>query len=226
MQSFEIDGITLIVPDDQLTDKLSQALRSGSYEAAERKALERHLRPGDRVLDLGAGAGYVSIVAARVVGPEAVVAVEASPLMQKALHRNLRRNQAGKVTVRSGAAVPDEHEGETAGFTVRRAFWASGLAEDGAAGGQAVPALRLSGLIAEHRPNVVVMDVEGAEARLCLGPWPEGVRTIVVELHPHLYPPETIRQIFDAFSRAGFAYMPWGSRGAVVVFQRPKVGAA
>ena len=49
-----------------------------------------------------------------------------------------------------------------------------------------------------------------------------GVRLVVAEIHPAVYGPEGTRQLFDALSAQGFAYLPEGSRGAAVVFGRER----
>lgn len=227
MAKFELDGITLRIPGKCLSPELEKALTSGRYESAESGALKRHLVAGDRVLDLGAGAGYVSAQAARVLGGANVVSVEASADMIEVLGRNLRQNGAKEATVLHGAVVADDHAGETVDFAVRPAFWASSIAEDGVPDAirQSMPALRLSKLFADHRPSVVVMDVEGAEVALCQQVWPDHIRLLVMEIHTNRYPPANVQRIFDGLSRSGMTYMPWGSRGEVLVFQRVDRGA-
>ncbi len=224
MAQFTLRGITLRIPDQQLSPPLRAALEEGRYEGGESAALLRHLAPGDRVLDLGAGAGYVASLAARVVGGENVTALEASPEMLPVLRRNLNLNEAGDAQVLHGAVVADDFPDEVVRFEVARAFWASriGGGEGGGKGARTVevPALRFGPLVRELRPSVLVMDIEGAERDICRQQWPDCLRLVVMEIHPGIYGGEGIRAIFDAMSRNGFAYMPWGSRGAVVVMQR------
>ena len=222
MAQFTLRGITLRIPDQQLSPPLRAALEEGRYEGGESAALLRHLEPGDRVLDLGAGAGYVASLAARVVGGENVTAVEAAPEMLPVLRRNLNLNEAGDAQVLHGAVVADDFPDEVVRFEVARAFWASRIGEGGGRGARTVevPALRFGELVRRVAPSVLVMDIEGAERDICRQQWPGCLRLVVMEIHPGIYGAEGIRAIFDAMSRNDFAYMPWGSRGAVVVMQR------
>lgn len=222
MAKFELNGITLRVPARCMNAELEKALQSGRYESSESGALKRHARAGDRLLDLGAGAGYVSALAAQIVGGANVVAVEASTDMLEVLRRNLDANGAREAKVVHGAVVPDDHDGDSVAFAMRPAFWASSIATEKVPRNivHEMPALRLGDLLAEHRPSIVMMDVEGAEVALCRQPWPDHVRLLIIEIHTNRYPPEDVRALFDGLSRSDFAYMPFGSRGEVLVFQR------
>jgi len=223
VREFTLNGVELHIPEECLTAPLAEAIEQGRYEHNEAAALRRHLQPGDRVLDLGAGAGYLSSLAAGVVGGENVVAVEAGPQMIAALRGNLVRNDASEATVVHGAVVADSHGGDTVDFLSRRAFWASAVTREKAADNariMPVPALGIGGLLAVHQPTVVILDIEGGEADLCDTVWPETVRLLVLEIHTKLYSGQVLQQIFDGLSRSGLTYMPWGSRGETVVFQR------
>jgi ribosomal protein L11 methyltransferase len=55
------------------------------------RLLQHALRPGDRVLDVGAGSGILAVAAA-LLGATDVVAVEGDPLACEALHENIVRN--------------------------------------------------------------------------------------------------------------------------------------
>ena len=222
MASFTLRGITLDLPERCLRGTLPQALATGRYENTEADAIERHLAPGDRCLDLGAGAGCLCCLAARIVGAAAVTGVEAGPETAAMARANLARNGFA-ATVLEGAVVPDGHRGETAAFGVRPAFWASALKGAGDwpqnAAVTEVPAWRLSALLAAHRPTVLSCDIEGAEVEVLAQALP-GVRLIVTEIHPATYGLGGTKRLFDALSAEGFAFTPQGSKGATVVFER------
>lgn len=67
------------------------------------QAMERHLRPGDRVLDLGCGSGILAIAAARL-GAASVLALDNDPVAVTAARNNLALNPSiGGVCVREGS---------------------------------------------------------------------------------------------------------------------------
>jgi FkbM family methyltransferase len=206
-----------------LNQAIEDALNRGDYEGKELAAMTRHLTPQDRVLDLGGGAGYLAVQAAKIVGPANVTTVEANPDMVQSIKKNTKLNGVDGVRILHGAVVGDDYPDETITFEARAAFWSSTIYK-GAAGKKSilldVAALKLSAIFEEFDASLVVMDVEGAEAALAQQDWPESVGFIIMEIHPQFYGLNVIQKIFDGLSRSGFAYMPWGLKGNVVVFQR------
>jgi FkbM family methyltransferase len=223
MARYMLRGVALDLPEHALRGGLAQALETGRYESAEADAIQRHLRPGDRFLDLGAGLGYLCCLAAQVLGPEAVMGVEAGPDTAELARANLDRNGFAAAGLRHGAVVAPGQGGKVA-FGQRPAFWASALS--GPAGFPAnatvveVPALPVDALLAEHAPTVLCCDIEGAELEVLAAPLPAPLRVIVTEIHPALYGLAGTKRLFDALSASGFAFSPQGARGATVVFQR------
>ncbi|MBV0890435.1 FkbM family methyltransferase [Paracoccus sp. Z118] len=189
-ERFTIDGALIEVPASALVPRLRGRLQDGGYEGHERALLRAHLRLGDRVLDLGAGAGMVSITAARIVGAGNVTSVEANPEMLRPLKRNLRRNIGAEGSVLHMAVVADGDKRDSVDLHVSPGFWSAstlpGRAK-GAAASYAVKARPLGKLIRRAQANVLAMDVEGAEQQLLATPLPEQVRLLVIELHPALY---------------------------------------
>jgi FkbM family methyltransferase len=222
---FDVGGVSIEVPESELDAGAREALASGRYEHLEANALVVHLTAGDRVLDLGAGCGFLTVIAAAVVGSDAVVAVEPNPAMSPVIAANVARNGLPPVTILQGAAVPGAGGG-TVPLHLRAGFWAASNLDPGR-GRRApvdVPALGLSGLFDDARPTVLIADLEGAEATLFQGTFPRDLRLAVVELHPAQYGQAGIAAVFQAFARSGFTYCPRGSRGRTVVFERVPAG--
>lgn len=188
-ESFRIDGVDLLIPASELNDRLRGRLRDGGYEQHERALTRRHIRPGDRVLDLGSGAGLVAIVAAQVLGAENVTTVEPNPDMHAALRRNLRQNAGPGLRLIKGAVVSDDYPDKAVTLNLRSAFWAASLEvpKNGKARQVEVPAKRFSRLLRASGGNVLTMDIEGAEEMILQAPLPEQVRLLIAELHPCIY---------------------------------------
>ena len=227
MPSFTLRGLTLTLPDAALRGTLGKALRQGRYEHLEADALLAHLTPADRVLDLGAGLGFMSALAARVVGETAVLAVEAGPETIGLARANLAANGLSGVRLLHGAVTGADLGAHAIEFGLRPAFWASSV--QGRDGWPAnariveVPALPIAKLLADHRPTVLTCDIEGSELEVLTCPLP-GVRLIVLETHAKLYGPEGVDQVHRALLAQGFVVEPEGTIGKTVVYCRDPDG--
>ena len=91
-QTFHFGGMDIAVQTTHLTPPIIKALSSGQYEKAERMAIERHVRAGDRVLDLGGGIGCTGVVAGRIVGGKNLMILEANDALMDDITHNLMAN--------------------------------------------------------------------------------------------------------------------------------------
>ena len=220
MRSFTLRGLTLYLPEAALKGNLERALASGRYENHEADALLLHLRPGDRLLDLGAGLGFICALAAGVLGEDAVAGVEAGPETVRLARRNLAANGFSGVRVLKGAVVGSE-KGEVE-FGLRPAFWASALKGPQGWPENAevirVPARPIGNLLAKFSPTVICCDIEGGELDVLTKPLPD-VRLVVVETHPLVYGEAGVRRIAEALEAQGFVPAE-GAKKDTLVFGR------
>lgn len=222
MAEYELNGIRIELPEEMASARVHEKVARGEYERREAQGAIARIKPGMRVLELGAGLGYVTCLCARAAGAAKVTTVEANPSILPVLRNNLKRNGFGAVDLRHGAVMAEG--GKTpVQFRMGKAFWGSSLAGENDAKDATVtgvPRLGLRALMKESRPHAVVMDVEGAEADLFLKPWPGHVRVVLMELHPKLYSDRILQQIFDCMSVSGLTYDPGVSYRAYVGFRR------
>ncbi len=167
--------------------------RAGNYEAEVVAVFRRLLRPGMGVLDIGANIGYLTMLAASLVGPGGhVTAVEPNPRNARLLEASRRANGFDHVTLLQLAAGREtglltlntsHSNGTTSALSSSvRAMLAS----------QTIPCARLDELIASNRRiNLIKIDVEGAEYNALLGCRQTIARfrpTIISEFSPSLMP--------------------------------------
>ncbi len=216
---YQINGLELALPEALATEAIAGKLYDGTYEGDEARAVDRCVRPGFRVLELGAGLGYVGTLAAKKTEPENVLSVEANPDLLPVIGANHARNGVGEVSLMHGAVVGHAAEGATAKFHLAAGFTGSRL---GAKGGRQVevPLIGFHDLLRAHRPHVVLMDVEGAEAQFFDRPWKCPLRFCVMEIHPKQYDAAVIKKIIDRMSAMDMTYDPVTSRGKILGFRK------
>jgi len=143
----------------------------GTYEPEQSGLFRQHIRPGDQVLDIGAAAGYYTLLSAKLVGTAgSVVSFEPDPSNLQFLRSHVSQNRLGQVTILP-IALADETG--TARFGGGTGTGTGRLCENGV---DQVAVRRLDDVAAEMdlRPQHLKIDVEGAEVAVLGG----GERTI------------------------------------------------
>jgi FkbM family methyltransferase len=165
-----VDGLTLSVGHVGHLHYVAE-LVDGTRERLLLEELVRACRPGTMVLEAGAHIGFLTMQAARAVGPDGIVVTfEANPRTVPVLERNLRRNGlADRVEV---VPVALGAEPGRSRFVVRGGGDESSFYGDGAAIEVDVTTVDawLGSHPVERRPvSVVKVDVEGAEPAVLAG---------------------------------------------------------
>ena len=217
---FESAGV-LIPPDPAvITPAIREAILAGRFEAEESSQIPHIVRPGDRVLEIGAGIGFISTLISRQRRVAQVIAVEANPFLLDYMTRLHALNRVRKV--RRVNAVLTNEPGQTATFYLRRDFWMGSLSAEPNAymGTVDVPTMNLDALLRDEAIDLVVCDVEGAETVLFHGADLSGVDRIFLEMHDHVTGLSGVRGLFATLAGHGFVYDPRHSLGSVVLFQK------
>lgn len=206
----ELDGRVRfdVVVDARLGDPVTEELALGdSTNRALVGLMLQLIRPGDRILDLGAHVGIFSLAAA-AVGAQAL-AVEASPENVALLRASACRNLFDNLVV--AHAVVSDTPG-TAAF-LSRGPWGQ-VVGAGYPDSVPVPAVTVSDLVTElaWRPvSFIKMDVEGSELRALRG------------MHDILVAPDAPPLLFES---NGFTLVPQGARPEQLIAHLEDLGYA
>lgn len=207
----QLDGVKVPIRGSFLTPKMRRHLMKGGYERAERKILAQLVKEGDQVVELGASLGIVTTLLKKKVGASGrVVAVEPNELLRPHFERQLSVNgETAQLVQALGCPLWDgplpEHVREQRFAPVANSL--SGRA----AGNEGAEMVWLTlREVAEKggigSPTVIVIDVEGGEEIWCdhAPGFPSSVKTVIVEVHPHLTGKEKADGCVKALEREGF----------------------
>lgn len=189
------------------------------FERNELEFVERSVKPGDHVVDVGANVGYFALSMAQLVGSTgAVVAIEPSLRALQCLHAGVRENGYGdRITVIEAAAGSRDGEarfvaqpGSTnggSGFVLDDA--ASVVPDDHVA--SSVPLVRLATVVRRRPISFLKLDAEGSELNILAGAGAllqEDRPVILTELDPFCLDRVSgvrPRDLIDFMARRGYA---------------------
>ncbi len=140
---------------------------AGTYESPVQQLFRRHLRRGSVVLDIGANAGFYTLLAAKLAGATGHIhAFEPLPRNLHYLQQHVRLNGLANVTVHPIAVSASS--GRAQFHTTTHAS----MGRLGKAGDLDVETASLDDLLASLRitmPDFIKMDIEGAEGEALRG---------------------------------------------------------
>lgn len=152
----------------------------GTYEYDKQNIFEQEVKLGNVVFDIGAQAGFYSLLASVLVGNQGkVFAFEPLPRNLSYLRTHLEINQIKNVTVLAVAVA------QTSGIACFQESPSSYQGKLSSEGGLQVEAIGLDEWVALGKiplPNLIKMDIEGAEAKAL-----KGARQVLTQARPTLF---------------------------------------
>ncbi len=184
----------------------------GSYEHDKVLRFQETVKPGHVVFDVGAHVGYYTLLASELAGPHGqVIALEPLPRNLRYLHEHLRLNSVQNVRVIE-AAVSDRSG--TARFRIVPDSSMGAVTSDASADAIEVETVSLDDLFARGEipaPNVLKIDVEGAEASVLAG-----AEKVIAEARPAIFlathGAELHEKCCDVLSGFGYQVTPIGGQ--------------
>jgi len=216
----EVAGVVIPLDPSVITLPVYRAMRDGRFETEEAAGIPHIVRPGDRVLEIGAGIGFISTLLSRQRRVSEVIAVEANPQLIDYMTRLHVLNRVRKVR-RLNTVLTNQPQ-KSATFYLRADFWMGSLiaGPNPHVGTVEVPTTNLDALLRAEAINLIVCDVEGAESMLFEDADLASVDRIFLELHDHVTGLSGVARLFATLARQGFVYDPRHSTGSVVLFQK------
>jgi FkbM family methyltransferase len=198
-----LHGVKVSTDPDLIPRRVRNLLFKGTYESAECELVLRHVKPGDRVLELGTGIGLVSLVATSRVGEGMVRSYEANPAMEPLIRANFAMN--GWTPDLNMRAVTVD--GQNIEFFQDPQILSSGTSDRGIGAKKiGVPSRAFADVLTEWCPNVVIMDIEGVETEILPGADLTSVEVVIVEIHRFLAGHDQTEAMIASLKEMGFRH--------------------
>ena len=214
------------IPNDPaiISRRIRRLLRSGAYENREYEAVRALVGADDVVLELGAGIGFMSTVAAKLCRAGSVQAVEANPALIPFIKSVHQANGVSTVTVTN--ALLAGRKSKPVDFYLRKNLLASSMQpmqgdkEGKLIAVQKVAVQNINTVLKALKPTVLICDIEGGEASLLPLADLNCLNIAIVELHPQWIGQSGVQNVFDAMHKFGLSYYPKRSSKKVVTFRK------
>ena len=214
----QVAGIELPLKHPLITPPIERDIYFGDYERKELDVIERRLEPGDKVMEVGAGIGFLSAYCARILGDERVFAYEANPALLDLIGVVHARN---KVHPQVTQALLGDGDGER-DFFVEPDYWASSLVRRSAkASCVRIRQIDFNSELRRVAPSFLIVDVEGGEYELLRNADLTVVSKLCLEIHPDVLGNARVSELFAHLIDAGLAIDFSLMRKNVFFFYRP-----
>lgn len=216
-------SVYLYVNDNRISRKIFGNIVRGDYEVDENKILRRTFTADDVLLELGTGLGFNAIYCAKINGGK-VRTYEGNPNLLPLIRKNMARNKVD-FTLKNEIVIAKNLETRSVVFNIVEDFWSSSAnaLTVPVVDKVNVPTADINGILREHRPTFLMMDIEGGEADLFDdSDWlaDSSVRKIMIELHADIIGEEGCFRVMNKIVQAGFKMDFDGTPKNVVYFYR------
>lgn len=195
-------GVRLPLKHPAITPPILKDIFFGVYESKEAELVGKRIAADDVVMEIGAGIGFLSALAAKITGSERVFAYEANPQLMDVIKHVHVLNQVSPTV--SNVLLGDGEDERT--FWLEKDYWASSLIQGSPdATPIQVRQIDLNREIERIQPTFLILDIEGGEYELLRHARLDPVRKIVIEVHPHVLGYHRISEMLGWLFAAGFA---------------------
>ncbi|WP_287600575.1 FkbM family methyltransferase [Thiothrix sp.] len=194
-------GVMLPVKHALISKGIAKQIYFEEYESKEIDIISKRLDKNDRVMEVGAGIGFLSAFCAKQIGSENVFAYEANPELIDVIKMTHKKNYVSPQIYNIFLADAD---GECE-FYLNDDFWASSSVVNTVSTRKVmIRKVSLNDEIRRIAPTFLIVDIEGGEKDFFALVDLSGVKKICIETHPGILTDKDISEIFNGLMNKGF----------------------
>jgi FkbM family methyltransferase len=212
------NGIKIGYDPKVISENMAKHIKAGTYEKEESSLISNIIQDGERILEIGAGLGYVSALAMKTGKVKELISFEANPQLIPLIEKTWQLNEVhGRCFNNVITNTSSKHNID---FFLREDFWASSLSAEpyGYTEIVKVETTNFQEILNEFKPTMIICDIEGGEGQLFEGAQLKGINKVFMEVHQDVLGRWGMKVLFDRFSHQGFHYDAWHSMRNVVLF--------
>lgn len=212
------NGVKVAIDPMIISGQLLDYINSGRYEREEAILIGDIVQPGERILEIGGGLGYLSALAMNTGRVGELVSYEANPKLVPIIRETWKLN--GNRGECRNAVITNTSSGNKVDFYLRRDFWASSLSPEPYGYDEVVhvETVNFQELLDDFKPTMIICDIEGGEGQLFDGTRLDGVKRVFMEVHQNVLGAWGMKKLFERLLHQDFHYNALHSIGHVVMF--------
>ncbi len=152
-------GVYLTIDKNIFSENMIYAILSGGYEIGPYRLIKSTLSINDRLVDIGSGIGFISILSAKIIGNNKVYSYEANPDLISIINKNYEINnlkpQIFNLLI-SSAKTNSE-------FFIHKDFIKSSVQINNYLKKIIIKTITLNEIILLHNPTYLFLNIEGNE---------------------------------------------------------------
>lgn len=200
-----------------ISDNIRKFIYMNAYEGDEISVLAQALCDEDKILEIGAGIGFISTYCAKRVGDENIIAYEANPDLVNVIKQTFTLNNISPIVhnkiLSDKSGIQD--------FFVSDHFWSSStIKRDSDFKKTQVETEDVNKVIKKYDVDFIIMDIEGGEAELLPKIDLLPIRKILLELHEDIIGDQGSHMIFRYLVNQGFKPDLLASKKEVLLFKK------
>ena len=211
--SVQVDNISLIAKDKVITPKMLFFLKN-NYEQEERDLVESHLERDDKVLEIGAGIGYLALFCILEKKISDYTLVEANNQLIKVIKKNFLLNNVEIENFTLINKLLDNESNLERVFFITKSFWSSSVYQRNETAQKiTVRTININNILGSitYEPNVLIMDIEGGEIEVDFKDFSR-FEKIIIEIHPDIIGSDRASNLITGFIENGYKLVDYNNR--------------